>query len=143
MVGTFCSELARHIHSSRNIAVVTTYLSDYIFPRVIQGIDEVLTGEGYSIILKNTRNSRSRASFRYSAVWLQYIWLLLGSIIMPSISFCKSSSKHLASLLLEEAGVSYDPDRVVSFYTEDRSMHPYERICQMAVQGEQTCRHLP
>ena len=57
--GTFCSELVRHTKTSRNIAVVTTYLSDYIFPRVIQGIDQVLTQAGYSIILKNTRNSRS------------------------------------------------------------------------------------
>lgn len=50
--GTFCSEMMRHAHPSKNIAVVTTYLSDYIFPRVIQGIDDVLTGAGYSIVLK-------------------------------------------------------------------------------------------
>lgn len=56
--GTFCSEMMRHTKKSRNIAVVTTYLSDYIFPRVIAGIDEVLTENGYSILLKNTRNSR-------------------------------------------------------------------------------------
>lgn len=52
--GTFVSERVRPEHKSHNIAVVTTYLSDYIFPRVIQGIDEVLTAQGYSILLKNT-----------------------------------------------------------------------------------------
>ena len=57
--GTFCSELMRHRKQSKNIAVITTYLSDYIFPRVIQGIDWVLTDNGYSILLKNTKNSRS------------------------------------------------------------------------------------
>ena len=57
--GTFCSEIIREHGNSHNIAVVLTYLSDYIFPRVIEGIDRVLTGEGYSIILKNTRNSVS------------------------------------------------------------------------------------
>ena len=36
--GTFCSEMARRTGETKNIAVVTTYLSDYIFPRVIQGI---------------------------------------------------------------------------------------------------------
>ena len=56
--GTFCAERGAH-RSSHNIAVVTTYLSDYIFPRVIQGIDQVLTEKGYSILLKNTRNSRA------------------------------------------------------------------------------------
>lgn len=38
--GTFCSELAIHTKTSKNIAVVTIYLSDYIFPRVIQGIEK-------------------------------------------------------------------------------------------------------
>ena len=57
--GTFCSEMARRTGETKNIAVVTTYLSDYIFPRVIQGIDKVLTENGYSILLKNTRNSRN------------------------------------------------------------------------------------
>ena len=49
-------------HKSHNIAVVTTYLSDYIFPRVIQGIDDVLTAEGYSILLKNTRQFQKPGS---------------------------------------------------------------------------------
>ena len=34
--GTFCSEMICHRKVSKNIAVITTYLSDYIFPRVIQ-----------------------------------------------------------------------------------------------------------
>ncbi len=58
--GTFCSEKMRHMKKSRNIAVVTTYISDYIFPRLIQGIDNVLSERGYSIILKNTGNSRQK-----------------------------------------------------------------------------------
>ena len=58
--GTYCSEQMRHRKNSRNIAVVTTYISDYIFPRLIQGMDRVLAENGYSIILKNTGNSRQR-----------------------------------------------------------------------------------
>ncbi|MDO4339890.1 MAG: GntR family transcriptional regulator [Eubacteriales bacterium] len=58
--GTFCSENMRHTRKSKNIAVVTTYISDYIFPRLIQGIDNVLSENGYSIILKNTGNSRQK-----------------------------------------------------------------------------------
>ena len=34
---------------------------------------------------------------------------------------------------LQEAGISYDPDRVIWYYTEDRKVHPYESIYQMAV----------
>lgn len=40
--------------------MITTYISDYIFPRLIQGMDRVLTEQGYSIILKNTGNSRQK-----------------------------------------------------------------------------------
>lgn len=197
--GTFCSELAGHTHSSRNIAVVTTYLSDYIFPRVIQGIDEVLTGEGYSIILKNTRNSRSREAKCLEELLQKDID---GMIIEPSKSqiYCSHTAlykkleeyqipyvfiqgcfeqmhdkpavlmddcmggylitkylldqghRHIIGVFkaddsqgqqrhkgyvkaLQEAGVSYEPDNVVWFYTEDRSTHPYERICQMTADG--------
>lgn len=37
--GTFCADVLRQIHGTGNIAVVTTYISDYIFPRLIQGIE--------------------------------------------------------------------------------------------------------
>mgnify|MGYP003522726832 CR=1 FL=1 len=91
--GTFCSELARHTHTSKNIAVVTTYLSDYIFPRVIAGIDSVLTSQGYSIILKNTRNSRSMEAKCLEELLQKDID---GVIIEPSKSqiFCKHTNLY-------------------------------------------------
>ena len=33
---------------------------------------------------------------------------------------------------LQEAGIAYDPDKVVWFYTEDRKTHPYEQMYHMA-----------
>ena len=104
--GTFCSEMMRHVQPSKNIAVVTTYLSDYIFPRVIQGIDDVLTGAGYSIILKNTKNSRTR-----EAECLQDLLNkgVDGAIIEPSKSqiFCRHMN------LYEQLETSYS----LCFYT--------------------------
>jgi len=58
--GTYCSDASRFKKESKDIAVVMTYLSDYIFPKVISGIDSVLSENGYSIVLKNTNNSRTR-----------------------------------------------------------------------------------
>ncbi len=86
--GTFCSELVRHNRNSKNIAVVTTYLSDYIFPRVIDGIDCALEKEGYSIILKNTHNSRSQEAKCLEELLQKDIE---GIIIEPSKSqiYCK------------------------------------------------------
>lgn len=36
---------------------------------------------------------------------------------------------------LQEAGIPYEPDHVIWFYTEDRAIHPYEAIKQMAESG--------
>ncbi|MEG0962387.1 MAG: GntR family transcriptional regulator [Lachnospiraceae bacterium] len=101
--GTYCSELVRHTKTSRNIAVVTTYLSDYIFPRVIQGIDEVMTEHGYSIILKNTRNSR-QAEAKCLEELLQKD--MEGLIIEPSKSeiFCRHTALYEK---LDQYGIPY------------------------------------
>lgn len=56
--GTFCTERAIHRKGSKNIAVITTYISDYIFPKLIQGINNVMAQNGYSIMFKTTGNSR-------------------------------------------------------------------------------------
>lgn len=40
----------------KRIAVITTYVDDYIFPGIIQGIEDVLTSNGYNISLGITHN---------------------------------------------------------------------------------------
>lgn len=42
--------------SSKTIGVVTTYLSDYIFPSIIRGIENTLREKGYSLLLASTNN---------------------------------------------------------------------------------------
>lgn len=194
--GTFCSEMMRHTRSSRNIAVVTTYLSDYIFPRIVQGIDRVFTENGYSILLKNTRNSRSLEAkcleellqkdidgliiepsksqifcrhvnlyemldeYKIPYVFIQGVHAQMKDRPQILLDDCRGGylvTQHLTSLghrrivgifksddtqgqqrhkgyvqALQEAGIAYDPDLVVWFYTEDRKTHPYEKIRQMA-----------
>ena len=197
--GTFCSERVLHTGHSHNIAVVTTYLSDYIFPHVIGGIDKVLTEQGYSIILKNTRNSRSQEARCLEELLQKDID---GIIIEPSKSqiYCKHThlyekleeyaipyvfiqgcfatmkekprvlmddamggyliTKYLIDTghksiigvfksddiqgqnrhrgyvqALQEAGVLYDPDKVIWFHTEDRKVHPQEGIRRLISKG--------
>lgn len=43
-------------HKTMTVGVITTYLDDYIFPSIINGIEGVLTKNGYSISLGLTRN---------------------------------------------------------------------------------------
>ncbi len=42
------------------IGVITTYISDYIFPDIIRGIEERLSEEGYSPLLFTTQNDISK-----------------------------------------------------------------------------------
>ncbi len=81
--GTFCRDRSVNRTNSRNIGVITTYISEYIFPRVIQGIDSVLSENGYSIMLKNTDNDVEK-----EATYLQEILEkdLEGLIIEPTKS---------------------------------------------------------
>ncbi len=81
--GTFCKDRSISRTNSRNIGVMTTYISEYIFPRVIQGIDSVLSDKGYSIMLKNTDNDVEK-----EALYLQEILNkdLEGLIIEPTKS---------------------------------------------------------
>ena len=45
---------------NRTVAVLTTYLDDYIFPDIIRGIERVLTPAGCSLSLQLTRNGTER-----------------------------------------------------------------------------------
>ncbi|MGM0123567.1 GntR family transcriptional regulator, arabinose operon transcriptional repressor [Enterococcus sp. AZ194] len=40
----------------KTIGVITTYLSDYIFPSIIRGIEQELRENGYSLLLASTNN---------------------------------------------------------------------------------------
>ncbi len=56
--GTFCNPLKRP--GGQNIAVLTTYISDYIFPSIIQGIEAVLSDAGYNLLLANSNNNKTK-----------------------------------------------------------------------------------
>ncbi|KSU11853.1 Transcriptional repressor of arabinoside utilization operon GntR family [Lactococcus lactis subsp. lactis] len=40
----------------KTIGVITTYISDYIFPTIIRGIEKELKADGYSLLLSSTNN---------------------------------------------------------------------------------------
>lgn len=193
--GTFCSERMRHTKNSRNIAVITTYMSDYIFPRLLQGIDRVLTENGYSIVLKNTGNSRAREvkclediltkdidgliiepsksqmyckhqhlyerldEYGIPYVFIQGIFPQMGEKPYVLMDDCQGGyvlTKYLIELghrqiagifkaddiqgqerhkgyvkALQEAGMPYNPDMVVWFHTEDRTIKPISEVERM------------
>jgi GntR family transcriptional regulator of arabinose operon len=62
--GTFCSLPKKQVEqqsptdntNGKNIGVITTYISDYIFPSIIRGIESYLTTHGYTLTLACTDN---------------------------------------------------------------------------------------
>ena len=198
--GRFVSERMNHRKQSKNIAVVMTYLSDYIFPKVISGIDQVLSENGYDLILKHTNNSRHGEIACLTELMEKDID---GIIIEPSKSnmYCKHTelfekldqyeipyvfiqgeyeamadkphvlmddekggyllTRHLIeqghrelygifksddsqgqkrhngyARALAEAGIPYDPSRVIWFYTEDRKVHPVTSLQRIIRSGK-------
>ena len=54
--GTYVKNAVRRRERTHNIAVLTTYIGEYIFPAILHGIDHVLAKNGYASLLAATRN---------------------------------------------------------------------------------------
>ncbi len=54
--GTFARNPAPKREKTNNIAVVTTYIGEYIFPDILRGINDVLSENGYTPLLYATGN---------------------------------------------------------------------------------------
>lgn len=59
--GTFVSDPnADQKLSGKMVGVITTYFKDYIFPEILSGIDDVVSEEGYSVLLGTSKNNAAR-----------------------------------------------------------------------------------
>lgn len=54
--GTYIAKGTPSSQKSRTIGVITTYITDYIFPVITRGIEEVLSSHGYHLHLGVTKN---------------------------------------------------------------------------------------
>ncbi|MFC4402679.1 GntR family transcriptional regulator [Gracilibacillus xinjiangensis] len=63
--GTFCADrgvaqLTGDNFMDKNIAIVTTFISEYIFPSIIRGAESYLSEWGYNVSIFNTNNQYSQ-----------------------------------------------------------------------------------
>ena len=63
--GTFCADRSniskdQITSNQKNIAIVTTYISDYIFPSIIRGAEARLSKEGYQVSIFSTNNEQEK-----------------------------------------------------------------------------------
>ncbi|MCL6599946.1 MAG: GntR family transcriptional regulator [Alicyclobacillus macrosporangiidus] len=85
------------------IGVITTYVSDYIFPSIIHGIESRLRSEGYSILLASTMNDPVLESQALQSVIDRKVD---GVIIEPAMS-AYPDSNHKAYLALFERRIPF------------------------------------
>lgn len=58
--GIYISDLAEdkeNLKNTKNVAVLTTHISNYIFPSIIKGMEDTLYLESYSLLLSSTNNN--------------------------------------------------------------------------------------
>lgn len=120
--GTFVSRrTGEQKEKSRIIGVITTYLDDYIFPGIIRGMDNVLSGQGYSMILSHTANKVEREAGCLSSMLRKNVD---GFIIEPTKSALPNPNMDLYGEL-EKKGIPYVfingfyPDHKGSYVVED------------------------
>lgn len=45
---------------ARTVGLITTYISDYIFPHIVRGVEAALRSKGYQLLLSSTDNDKER-----------------------------------------------------------------------------------
>lgn len=111
--GAFVEKLDKE-KKSKMIIVITTYLSEYIFPFLIKGIEEVLSKNGYDILLLSTNNEKEKEKEQLKKL-LEYD--VVGAIIEPTASalgntnveYYKEISRNNIPYLMINA--AYDKDK--------------------------------
>ncbi|WP_163538520.1 GntR family transcriptional regulator [Gracilibacillus sp. YIM 98692] len=85
--GTFCADRSKEDKSSfikqNNIAIITTYISDYIFPSIIRGAESYLSDHGYQVSLFSTNNDHGNERRFLESILTQHFD---GVIIEPTRS---------------------------------------------------------
>lgn len=104
-VGTFCADRSKFSSPSarKNVAIITTYISDYIFPYIIRGAERYLSDKGYNVILMSTNNDFDKEKQALENILTQQVD---GLIIEPTRS-AQANPNLNYYLNLENAGIPY------------------------------------
>lgn len=86
--GTFCADRSKEdinksISNQKNIAIITTYISDYIFPSIIRGAESYLSKHGYHVSLFSTNNDHEKERHFLESILTQHFD---GVIVEPTKS---------------------------------------------------------
>lgn len=80
------------IKNNNTIGLITTHISDYIFPNIISGIDNYVSNFGYSILIANTQNNPDKERKSLTNLLSSE---LSGLIIEPTQSALNHANKNI------------------------------------------------
>src|SRR5690606_14205285 len=106
--GTICADRSAEENknantNSKNIAIVTTYISDYIFPSIIRGAEARLSESGYQVSLFSTNNDVANEKDIIMKILSQYFD---GVIVEPTKSAYSNPNINFY-LEMERLGIPY------------------------------------
>ncbi|QTN01037.1 substrate-binding domain-containing protein [Sediminibacillus dalangtanensis] len=105
--GTFCADRLNENSidktNNKNIAIITTYISDYIFPSIIRGAESYLSEQGYNVSLFSTNNNHQTEKEILEKILTQHYD---GIIVEPTRSAFSNPNINLY-LNLERLNVPY------------------------------------
>ncbi len=96
--GTF-SNYNKETKAKQIVAVITTYMSGFVFPGIINGIEQVLSDEGYMMLLTNTNNIKEREGQYLSSILEHNV---VGMIIEPTKSAHDNTNIKLLNQMHEK-----------------------------------------
>lgn len=102
--GSFCSNINKNKNERpKMVMIITTYLSDYIFPHIIRGIESILSKNGYDVLLFTTNSKKEKEAEQLNKL-LNYN--VVGAIIEPTASATKNVNSDYY-LKLNKKGIPY------------------------------------
>lgn len=119
--GTFCADRTQAegvmLNKQKNIAIITSYISDYIFPSIIRGAESYLSEQGYHVSLFSTNNNHSdERKFLERIITQQFD----GVIVEPTKSAVPNPNLNYY-LNMESNGIPYI--MINGYYDEIEPLH--------------------
>ncbi|MGP4039344.1 GntR family transcriptional regulator [Gracilibacillus sp. D59] len=121
--GTFCADRTKDTSQSfvdqKNIALITTYLSDYIFPSIIRGAESYLSKEGYQVSLFSTNNDHDmERKFLEKILMQQFDGVIIeptrSAISNPNINYYLNLERqHIPYLMINAYYDELEPFHIV------------------------------
>ncbi|KIL42439.1 GntR family transcriptional regulator [Gordoniibacillus kamchatkensis] len=75
----------------QTVGMITTYISDYIFPHIVRGAESALRGKGYGLLLSSTDNDKDKETDSLTMMLSQPI---AGLIVEPTRSALGNPNLH-------------------------------------------------